>query len=122
MECCNSYTIDGNEPNGKITLIDHLGLEFQFTFVTCCIKLLNDVNALAFLSFHSVKEQRVYGHDNCCMSRCVAGIYADAINMSSGACYDFLRGCSAVSVEEPMKLLLHVITLNTSCRALKCIL
>jgi len=32
MECCNSYTIDGNEPNGKITLIDHLGLEFQFNF------------------------------------------------------------------------------------------
>jgi len=67
MECCNSYTIDGNEPNGKITLIYHLGLEFQFNFVTCWIKLLNDVNALAFLSFHSVKEERVDGHDNCCM-------------------------------------------------------
>lgn len=51
MECCNSYTIDGNEPNGKITLIGHLVLDFNFNFVTCCIKLLNDVNALALLSF-----------------------------------------------------------------------
>jgi len=54
---------------------------------------------------------------------CVASIYADAtITMSSGACYDFLRGCSVLIVEEPMKLLVCVITLNTSCQALKCIL
>ena len=70
MECCNSYTIDGNEPNGKITLIYHLGLEFQFNFVTCWIKLLNDVNALAFLSFHSVKDEGLDGHDIAVFSVC----------------------------------------------------
>lgn len=44
MECCNSYTIDGNEPNGKITLINHLGLEFHFQILSLLCKLFRYVN------------------------------------------------------------------------------
>lgn len=62
MECCNSYAIDGHEPNGKTTLVGRLGLELHtcMTFLVSSLlcKTLQRCQSLAFLNNKSVEEER----------------------------------------------------------------
>lgn len=45
MECCVSYAVDGNEPDGETALIDHLNLKFHdISTFSCSVKVFKDVS------------------------------------------------------------------------------